>query len=294
MKIVVENDALGLAKPATRIIEILGQAGGVVGNTIFKFDAAKIIRISAAEAKAEENKLAKIRSQTEILKQQITQRLLIQQYRKQVNLNNIAAMANELIQDVSISGAEVDIDWATRFVHVAEDAFDDYIQKILANILAREATNPGASSKRLLDFLNSADKNELDLFNTFAAISSDIGLYHLSNYSSSGLSQYGLSIPNIIRLSDLGLINMNKELSVHLDFENGREIITLNKYIAQLKKDKPSHIELGIIPLTNLGEQLYRFTRPYADNPKITNYIHDFREHLIKRQLDVDIIKRTD
>lgn len=291
----ISNDALGLSEPLKKLVETVGQGAGVVGNSIFKFDAKKIKRISKAEADAERLKIvsrAEAEGEAILVLARASQRLQLEQYNKQVNLENLLAKTKDTLEkdNVVVSDKPVDSDWSARLIDVGQDVSNDDIQNILADIFKQELVAPGSSGKRLLEFLRSTDKSEIEVFANFVSISSNVGLYGLGDFNNESLRKYGINVDDLRNLADIGLITFEKQLSMPIDLAaDVPQYIVYKGEAISITSQEDKRIKIPIMPLSKLGAQLYYHMEPYVNTALHKKYITDFLDYLKSQSMKAEL-----
>jgi hypothetical protein len=156
----MSNDPLAnlgdLTKPATVLIEKISEAVGGV------FKPYQIVRVAKAEAEAELIH-AKAQIQVTDLQRRAMHRFLLEEAKKQSNIESITAKALRLLEAKS-SPQDVEDDWITNFFEKSRIVSDIDMQKLWAHVLAGEANVPGSFSKRTVNLLSDLDKRDADLF----------------------------------------------------------------------------------------------------------------------------------
>ncbi len=145
-----------LSRPATVLIEKISDAIGGV------FQPWQIRRVAEAEADAE-----KIKAVTQIeitnLHHRALQRFIIEEAKKQNNIESITAKALPLLEEKA-QPQNVEDDWITNFFDRCRLISDEEMQMLWSKLLAGEANSPGKYSKRTVNLLASLDKTEAHLF----------------------------------------------------------------------------------------------------------------------------------
>jgi hypothetical protein len=160
----------GLETPLTKLIETVSEGVGVLGNHLFEFDAKKIKRIGSAEANIAKEKIIKKAEgdiEVEEIMTRAKTRFALNQYNKQVNLENIVADTKELLEGKAVSEEPVEKDWTAKFMNIAQDVSRDDVQKLLSRILAGEIIKSNSFSFRTLDFIKNLTQNDLFLLKDF-------------------------------------------------------------------------------------------------------------------------------
>ena len=213
------KDLTGLEKPLQKLIEVVSEGVGTVANHLFEFDVRKLKRIGDAES--EKEKIAIIKraegsaTALEILGR-AQNRLALEQYSKQINLENIIVKTRELLEGQDVSEEPVEKDWSSRFVGIAQEVSREDVQEMLAKILSEEIKRPNSFSLRTLEFVRNLSKAELLLFRRAAIISADNAYVFLDkNNANAGFS--GFTYTEVMKLIELGLIQSS--LSTELSFK---------------------------------------------------------------------------
>lgn len=203
----------GLEKPTEKLIKTISEGLGVVGNHVFKFDAKKIKRIGEAEAEVEKKKIIK-RAESEEKALEIldraSKRFKLEQYNKQINLENIIIKTKENLKGSNVSNKPVDRDWTSRFMNIAQDVSKEEMQDLLSKILAEEIKKPKTFSLRTLNVVRNLNKDDILLFKKFSIISAENKYIFISN---NGINENddipGISYTEIMKIMELGLIQSN-------------------------------------------------------------------------------------
>jgi len=278
----------GLEKPLTKLIETVGEGLGVIGNDIFKFDAKKVKRIGEAEAEAEKLKIVKkAEGEAEALEifSRAGKRFMIEQYNRQINLENIIVCSKEYLP-VKVSSEPVDKDWSAKFVSVAQEVSREEVQDLLARILAKEVAMPNSYSLRTLDVIRNLSRNELEEFKKFIALSGNGGFFHINGANREPLRKYDLEFGKFIQLAEAGLFNPSTTLSLQIEFNKSIPTIINSggiNFIVTCETDKK--INLGIIKFTEIGSQIYELLKASSTSDKLELYLTDFEDYLKKQEL---------
>lgn len=273
------SNLTGLEKPLTKLVETISEGLGVVGNHIFDFDAKKIRRIGEAEAEIEKIKIIqKAGGEAKALDilDRAGKRFALEQYNKQINLENIIVKSQEQIVDKDVNDEAVDRDWTARFLSIAQDVSKEDMQDILARILSNEITRPSTYSLRTLDLVRNMSSKELLAFRQFVPLSTKgIGILEIDGGGKENFEKYNLNFTDYIELTDIGLFNSNSNLSVSfklikekpLTLEIGNTL--LNIATTQEQKSFSSHL----IKFTEVGAQLASLMVDSSVNDKKQDYL---------------------
>lgn len=256
------KDLLGLAEPATKLIEIVSGAIGAIyePRKIKKLADAEAYRIQKLTTTAQETNF---NGEIEFLDGKITinsnnvndieiKSLIVNEVKRLFNENeNIKRIAdfayNELENDNIELSEDIDEDWKNNFFDKSKKIYSEDLQFIFGKILAGEIRQPGTYSKRLLNILSNLSQKEATLFNKISKY-----VLHDSKNSfiisdSEILSNFDITIEDIIDLEEAGLINSNP-LNV-----SGTNIYQYKGYLINFFEQQP---KLRIYCLTNSGSDL--------------------------------------
>jgi hypothetical protein len=145
-----------LTKPATVLIEKISDAVGGI------FKTYQIVRVAKAEAEAEQVR-ANSKIQVTEIQQRAMRRFLIEEGKKQSNIEDITQKALPLLSEES-KPQDLDDDWITNFFDKCRIVSDPEMQQLWANILAREANGPVGFSRRTVSLLSDLEKKDAEQF----------------------------------------------------------------------------------------------------------------------------------
>lgn len=289
----VEN-LTGLEKPLQKLIETISEGVGVVGNHIFKFDVAKIKRIGEAEAEIEKSKIiAQVEAQekaVEILSR-AEKRFALEQYSKQINLENILVKSRENLVGKEVTDEMVDKDWAMRFLDIAQNVSRDEMQNILAKILSGEIQKPGSFSYQTLEVVKYLSGRDLERFLRFVALSIELGVIKLRGGNSESLQNYDLNFGDYLDLSSIGLFNQSSMLSYNMELSpGGVHLINIGRESFILENEDKENVKkfhLGLFVFSNVGREIRSLLLDQAENNKFELYKSDFIEEAKKKSIKV-------
>lgn len=255
-------------KPIEKLIEVVSQGIGklYVPRSIRKeadAEAYKIIVIETAKAKAKaEKKLIELDQY-----ENIQQRILFQEKRKQDNIDQVIEIAADQInQSNTFSDNKVDDDWTTRFFNIVEDVSAEDMQKLWGRILAGEVKEPGAFSLRTLEVLKNLSREEAQIFTKFANLLIDAkGTHFIPYHDKTGLdTKFNIKYTDILLLTELGLISSGSTLGLIFP-PNDVETISLytNGDVGIHVTTKPGNSErtMSILSFTKTGSQLAKLVK---------------------------------
>ena len=101
-------------------------------------------------------------------------RFVAEEARKQDNIEKITQKAIPQLEKSS-NPKNIEDDWIVNFFDKCRIISDDEMQSLWARVLAGEANSPGRYSKRTVNFLNSLDKVDANLFTALCGFGWQIG-----------------------------------------------------------------------------------------------------------------------
>lgn len=285
------KDVTGLGEPLKKLIETVSNGVGVAGNDIFEFDVKKIKRIGKAEAEVEKAKIIKKaegeEKALEILGR-AEKRFALEQYTKQINLENIVVKTKEKLEGQKVSDEPVDKDWSFRFMNIAQDVSREDMQDLLSKILAEEIKKPSTFSLRTLDFVKNLSKDDLILFRKFALMSDKNGYIHVTdNNMNDGFSliRYG----EIMEIIEIGLVqpSMNTVYKFGDVKKDKLFPLILNNTLYKFKYSKDiNDLRLPILNLSLVGSEIVNlFEFESSDEEFLNKYIRNLKEFWITKNI---------
>ena len=150
------QDLAGLSEPATRLIDKISGAMGVL------WEPHQIKRIAKAKVEA-----AKIEVQGEIeitdMRRRALRRWIAEQTQYQQNMESITAITLPDLNENADPGS-MDNDWLVNFFDKGRKISDDEMQRLWARILSGEANAPGSFSKRTVNCIAELNQSDAELF----------------------------------------------------------------------------------------------------------------------------------
>lgn len=324
------NDVLGLGKilPIDKLLDILSSVTSRLSKPYFdrKDIDTKAYEIKKlAEAKAEEMKIISLAikenylltggieykensigitspkelsiSKTEnsilinpSLEDRTNDRIILQQAKKQLNIESITAYAaEELKNEPPVTDEPVDEDWKTRFFNIAEDISSDEMQALWGRILAGEIKQPKSYSLRTLEVLKNLSKEEAEVFTKFANIkivSVDTSVIYNQDNGAFLESEFGITFTDSLLLTELGLIASESNLELSLTETNqvaqtnalfiGNKGIVLNRGINTPKQP------INVLVFTKTGAELSKLIEPIPNENYIKKICSSFKHPNVK------------
>lgn len=136
-------------------------------------------------------------------------RLLIQEVRKQNNIEKVLQVAyNETVNEQEVSDEPVNDDWLNRFFNYAEDVSNKDMQTIWGKILAGEIKQPNSYSIRVLELLKNITKSEADIFVKISQfIVSGTNGEFIFKLSTDAMSSLGITFNEILLCTEIGILS---------------------------------------------------------------------------------------
>ena len=202
-------------------------------------------------------------------------RMVCEEVKKQINLENILAQTIPLLKETS-NPNKLDDDWIMKYSNEARNISDSEMQKIWAKLLADEANNPGATNKKTLSILSSMSKADAELFEKLASIFIDFTgtkkiLFEDLAEKLIGPNYFDLAL----KLVDIGLFSHSSlGLGLTLPVEAIGKPLEIQydgkKYHLRLKTNR---INMGAFRLTSSGYDLFDICNKQA----IDSFIETFK-----------------
>jgi hypothetical protein len=191
-----------LSKPATALIEKVSEAVGGICKPW------QIVRVAKAEAEAERMH-AESQIQISDLQRRAMHRFLVEEGKKQANIEEITAKALPHLSEES-KPQEIETDWITSFFDKSRIISDEQMQELWARVLAGEANVPGSFSRRTVNLLSDLEKRDAELFRTLCGLAWMIGDLTPLVFDLDGeiYEKLGLSFEAFSHLESLGLIQL--------------------------------------------------------------------------------------
>ena len=225
-------------------------------------------------------------------------RLAYQELRKQTNIEAVVSNAyNDLENEAPVNDEPVDPDWLIRFFNSVEDISNEQMQYLWGKILAGEIKHPNTFSMRTLNLLRNLTQKEAELFKKispyiFTCPGNDEKSFvdyflpseSLIEFIKNPLEKYSIPFPEILTLSEAGIINYKSTLSIsmHLSPKETDYIVGSQGRIKLYNgKEEPVNIIHGAYVLTESGKELFPIIISESENYIDSDYINDFMKSII-------------
>ena len=222
--------------------------------------------------------------------QRATFRQLADQAARQRNLEAIMAMASRQCAETA-AGGEMDSDWLTRFLQLAEDISMVPMQQLWGRIFAIEVATPGRFSVRALSTLKEMTQREAQLFQRLCALTCHysgseeqrllLGLHKgaslLSRAKATRLSlgKYRLPYNALLQLFELGLLHRGELESGPLPADGVELAFGNQRWRLQ---GKQHNITLLYYRLTPVGNELAQLLQELP----LEEYLQDLKTVLVQ------------
>jgi len=289
----INVDLKGLSEPATKLIEKVSSAIGVL------YEPRQIRKKAQAEADAKKiTSLANI--EISDLEARALERTIKSAARKQENIESITMQAALQMNEADSNVAEnLNEDWIVHFFDQCENISDKDMQTIWAKILSGEAKSKGSYSKRTINFLSSLDKQDAELITAFgqfvwmAAVPTPIFQDEPSNI----IEKYGMTFPDLVHLESIGVITTGLGYSLNFSGKLGRiNYFGTPLYISfeNLGPEEKKVVQTGTILLTTIGTQIMPLCGAKPNKDYFNNCIKHWEGHeKLRFSLDINSFRKA-
>lgn len=230
--------------------------------------------------------------------QRAKKRIAMEAIKKQENLEQIMLLAYQECNNDDAAG-EVDPDWMTAYLRLAEEICGNNMKVLWAKILAQEITSPGSFSVKSLETLKKMTQREAGVFqrcchlsSTFAGDSghkvitgyvrppSSMQLFSRPEAAKLSLGKFRFPYSNILLLADLGLIYPSELESGEM--QPGQELkLNCNDHLISLAANGKK-LKLYYYKFTQVGNELASLIPAELE----MNYVKELSE-LLERSFQV-------
>lgn len=208
-------------------------------------------------------------SNVEEIAKRASNRLVFQELTKQHNIEQVANIAYEELQNSEpICDEPVSTDWMVRFFNSVEDISDEDMQKIWGHILAGEIKSPNSYSLRTLEKLRNMTRQEAEHFQHISSLALKSGDVSFVLQNRDLLQKHNVVFSHILELEECGLMNAKVlELTVSIP-ANDEKCIYNSGFVALIsgkEANKNSKIKLSVFNFTESGKQLIKAINPQAN-----------------------------
>lgn len=272
-------------KPIEKLIEVISQGIGTLyrPRAIRKEADSEAYKIGVIE-KAKSNAIAEGKIIDLELYENIQQRIVYQETRKQINIDNIAQIAgNQLNQEQVVSDEKIENDWTTRFFNIAEDISDEEMQNLWGRILAGEIKKPKSFSIRTLELLKNLSKEEAEVFTKLSNLKIFAGNTSMVFNQDDGKfleDEFGIKFTDRLLLNELGLISSENNLEFSFNPTDTDKKINFiefgNKGIFIERPENTPKQAISVLVFTKVGSELSKLIDPEPNINYIRNICSSF------------------
>ncbi|PZW46395.1 DUF2806 domain-containing protein [Pseudomonas sp. URMO17WK12:I2] len=265
-------DLGNLTEPATKLIEKISDAVGVL------YEPTRVVRLAQAQAHAALIEFNNKNTLTE-LEQRAVSSALKKEAKKQKNIEKITAKAIETLPSAA-TPQDIEDDWLSFFFSKCEIISDEAMQRVWAEVLARQAVEASSFSRRTLSILATLESHDAESFLKFCSCAvlfqeipelfifdvddvfyreKDINLGRALELQSLGLVHYSSSSLYLSR-SDCPRIEVDDETFhvVELEYFGKKYELLVPEYESpNILVDKPTY-EYGCVSLTIAGAEIFQ------------------------------------
>jgi len=194
------------------------------------------------------------------LAERATKRMLLQEMRKQQNIEAIVDKAYEELKDeVDVSSEPVDEDWIIRFFNCVEDIGNEEMRIIWAKVLAGEVRQPRTYALRTLETLKNISPQEASVFNKVASYSIKLNVRRLLIPDLDLWREFNIRFDDLRLLDECGLLICDSTTIVESNFNNSSimELETDSLIIRVVNhSSKTSSFRIRCMQFTTAGREL--------------------------------------
>jgi hypothetical protein len=163
----------------------------------------------------------------------------------------------------------IDKDWLNYFISMAQDADDEYLKEVWANILSKESSESRSFSKYTLNVLNVMSVDDCKLFNKFccSVIRTENHAILIKIKSELPFNDtYKFDYNDFLRLSDLGLINNSEQSYISMPSNKSIKLLFPNGTHYTLTNKSDNLFNLKFYLLTLAGKELFKIQEIIQNN----------------------------
>ena len=271
--LVSAEDILGASRPATKLLEVISNATGVL------YEPTRIRRKAKAERDAQ---LIAAETRVEIteIERRGLERLVREEGRKQQNVESIIEKAIPEINNNS-NPEDVDPDWFMYFVDNAKKISNEEVQNVWSRILSGEVNSPRSFSKRTLSTLGNLSQNEAKIFESVCRFFV-IGLNHPVIFNDEEIyTKCGLNYIALKSLEEAGLIEFNSitGFQANISPDGDGERIVLGYFDTIIILNSVKSLQIGQVRLAVSGQELQPIVHVASVDGFVSHIVEKWREH---------------
>ena len=270
-----EKDSLGIGQAAEAVSKSINKLLGTISSAIgIVYEPTRIKRLADAEtykikalanAQIEAESLGNTELATRI--DEVSRMVVAKELRRQ---DNIAYIVNEAIKQIElkeqVSDEEVDPDWTTRFINIAQDISNEDMKNLWAQILAGEVAKPRTYSLRTLECLKNITKEEAELFVKVSSLVLKFESLPFIINKKELLKNHDINYLDIQKLIEVGLLNTARDTCLDMSKLSNRSLWVKNQKKIGICKSNGRSCEIPIYTFTSAGAEMLNITRISNDD----------------------------
>lgn len=169
-----------------------------------------------------------------------------------------------------------DFDWFVRFFEAVGNISDETMQVLWAKILAGEIAKPSSFSLKTIDVMRNISKKEAELFIKICSCSIKSGKSNcFLPREGEFLDMVGIQYVDILKLSEIGLIFNDGNISLTVTINNEPSLLFSNNSLVLLMSSSSGNSEKVNIyqyPFTEVGKELSNMINKNISDENFLNY----------------------
>ncbi len=262
-----------LAKPIDTLINKIADATGIL------YEPVRIRKKAKAEVEAS---LIKLENE---LQQRALQRLVIEEIKKQENIESITEKSFENLNE-NAEPEKIDNDWLGNFFDKCKNISNEEMQKHWAKMLSSEANNAQSISKKTIEIFYMMEKKDVELYMKLLSyiwiIDSTIHII-IKDTENDIFKKRGIYFSSLIHLEDIGLIKFDNLAGFGITKVHKQLVLDYFGKIITIEFDKEENNEfpLGRILFTQAGRELLKII-DFKDKNNYLNSDDEYFEYMKK------------
>ena len=198
-------------------------------------------------------------SDVKALAERASNRLLLQEMKKQQNIETIVDKAYENLEGETVVSSEpVDDDWIARFFNSVEDISTEKLRELWGRLLAGEIKAPKSFSLRTLEVLRNLSSADANLIEKIAPLALWQNLYKFIPNEDKLYEKHDFTYEELLKLDNAGIICLTP-LNVTLQMNKAPRVIN-NRFIIgvfdMMEGFENAEISLPIYCFTPVGSEI--------------------------------------
>ncbi|MDE0241446.1 MAG: DUF2806 domain-containing protein [bacterium] len=244
--------AAGLSKPATRLVEKISDAVGVL------YEPTYLRKIGGAKAD-----VALLEAATKVKVTDIERRAIVRwRHEETMNQRNMEEILKKALPQISDDANPdvLDNDWVSNLFGKCRAVSDKEMQSLWSKVLAGEVNMPGSFSKRTVNALSDLDRLEAELFTCLGGFVCDFGGYIpvVLNLDDQIYTDSGINYGTVRYLDSAGLIDYGGITHTSITAQKGDAISYYGSFlIVEEPRNGSFGMDCGIVNFTTVGHELF-------------------------------------